>query len=193
LLRASKAEATGLVDAKPDNSVWKFTGAVHLVFDDVVLDAPVATVVFAGGRVASIEVPVPQAQVSQQTKLPIHVEFNGALLDAQTAAVAFADGRMTTVQAQGTPGSPAQFSHQLKNSAHRVHGHADRIDYDAGKSLMRISGDSWFTEGNTEFGIPALTYNLTDGSYHGEGSSRGTFTPDEKVPAPSTPDRARAK
>jgi lipopolysaccharide transport protein LptA len=201
LLKASKAEATGLVDGKYENSTWTLTDAVHMEFDGATLDAQSATVVFADGQVKSVRVQ-PGITQPQQAKHPVHLEFNNAVLDARNALVTFVENRVDTVRAEGTP---AQFSHQLKNSARRANGHAARIDYDAGKSLIHVSGDAWLTTGNIEFQLEditqleAITYNLSDGSASSNSKFSGTFRPkdkpgaDEKVPAPRTPDRGTAR
>jgi lipopolysaccharide transport protein LptA len=190
LLRATRAEATNFVDFKIKDSIWKLAGVVHVEFDGAVLDTQMATVVFADGRLKTIHVQATPTQAPQQPQSPVHLEFNGGVLDAQAAEVTFADGRMTTVQAQGTP---AQFSHQLKNSARRMRGRAKNADYDANKRLMRLSGDGWYTDGTNEIETQSLTYNLADGSVNIEAPSRGTFRPDERIPAPRTPDRASAQ
>jgi lipopolysaccharide transport protein LptA len=189
LLRATKAESTPLDDKEGiRNTTWKLSGDVHFEFDGAVLEAQAATVVFADGRLKSVQVqPAPQS--SQQKKSPMHLEFNDAVLDAQTATVAFAEGRMRTVQAQG---APAKFSHQLKGQARRVNGHSNRIDYDSGKGTIRLSGDAGFSDGRNDFETQALTYSLREGWIRTEAPSSGTLRSEERVPAPRTPDRATA-
>lgn len=188
VLRALKATAIGL-DGGADNSTWKFTGEVHLEFDGAVLDAQAATVVFVDNRLSSVEVQATASQPSPQQRKPVHVELNGAQLDAETAAVAFADGRIKTVQAQG---APALFSHQLKKTGPRANGRANRINYDAVKTLMDLTEDTSFSYNGNEFETPWVKYNLTDSSYV-TGPANGKHDPDERVPAPRTPDRTSAK
>jgi lipopolysaccharide transport protein LptA len=184
-LRALKADATGLENG-PENSTWKFSGDVHLEFDGAVVDTQSATVVFVNGRLNSVDIQT----VSAQPKKPVHVEFDGAMLDADTATVAFTEGRVKTIQVRG---APAQFSHQLKKTGRRTQGRANRIDYDAGKSLMRLTDDIWFSDGRNEVKAQWLNYNLDDGVFDAAPGSSGTHWPDERVPAPRTPDRATAK
>jgi lipopolysaccharide transport protein LptA len=188
VLRAAKATATNTEDGYK-NSTWKFTGQVHLEFDGAVLDGDAATVVFADGRLSSANVQAISSPPSRQPKKPVHVELNGAELDVDTAVVAFAEGSIKTVQAQG---APAIFSHLVKKTGRRANGRANRINYDAGKSLMRLTEDARFSYGGNTVDTQLVVYNLDDGLYE-IGPFSGTHDPDERVPAPLTPDRATAK
>jgi lipopolysaccharide transport protein LptA len=185
LLKASRAEATGMVDGKYEDSTWVLTDAVHMAFDGAVLDTRSATVTFADGYLKSVQV-----------QDAVHLEVNGTLLDAHTALVTFVDNRVRTVHAEGAPA--AQFSRQLKDS-HRASGQAARIDYDAGKNHIRISGGAEFIRGNSKYRTEDGIYNLTDDSFIATSNSSGIVAPedkpraDERVPAPRTPDRGTAR
>ena len=142
--------------------------------------------VLVDGLLSSVEV---QAQTGQQSRKPVHAEFRSSVLDVDSASVAFTDGRIRTIQALG---SPAQFSYVIKKSGRQVRGRAGKIDYDADKSEMRFSIDTWYSDGSSDATTEMLTYNINDGSMTTRKAS-GTYRPDEKVPAPRTPDRATAK
>lgn len=206
LLKASKAEATGLVDGKYDNSSWKLTGVVHLEFDGAILDTRSATIVFAGGALKTVQAQPGAGPAAGPARSPVHLEFNGALLDAQTAQVNLVDNRIRTAQVQGSQAAPAQFSHQFRNAKQRAFGRALRVDYDATKSLIRFSGNTKYSYGNIESETESATYNMGDGSFTTETPSTTTLSPDERpapattatpreerVPPPSTPNRATAK
>jgi lipopolysaccharide transport protein LptA len=184
LLRASRAEGTG--SDSIGNSSWKLTGDVHLEFDGAVLDTQAATVVLRNDRLSSVVV---HSAAARGTKEPVRVLFNDATLDVDSATVTFVDGRISTILALG---APAQFSHRGKDGS-RAQGRANKLEYDAGKSLVRLSIDTWFSKGSKDFNLDEVTYNLADGSYSSPGSSSGTYRPEERVPAPRTPDRATAK
>jgi lipopolysaccharide export system protein LptA len=184
VLKALSGVATGL-DGGLKNSTWVLTGDVHLEFDGAVLEAQAATAVFVNGLLSSVEV----SAASAPQKKPVHVEFRTAVLDVDAAAVALSDGRIRTIQARGTP---AQFSYEMKKSARRYHGRAGRIDYDAARSVIKFSVDTWYTDGNLEAETSALTYNFSDDSMITE-AIKGTYPGAERVPAPRTPDRATAK
>jgi lipopolysaccharide export system protein LptA len=190
-LKADKAEAAGLVEGNYDNSTWQLTGAVHLEKDGAVLDAQSATITFAGGNLKSAQVQPDTAP--PQAKNAMHLEFNSTVLDARSALVTFAENRLSTVHAEG---APAQFSHQLKSSARRVNGSATRIDYDAGKNHIRISGGVKFTDGSSQLQLADEgegNYNLTTGVFSSDAQTIATFQPKDKVPAPRTPDRGTAR
>jgi lipopolysaccharide transport protein LptA len=188
LLRAEKGNASFTNgDGEADNSTWKFTGDVHVEVDGAVLDAEAATVVFVNRRVSSVVV---QSATTQPAKKSVHLEYNNAVLDVDTATLSFADGRINTIQALG---KPAQFSHVLKKNGRRVNGRANKIEYDARKSLASLSVDAWFSNGVSELATQLVTYNLADGLISSPGKSTGTYQAEERVPAPHTPDRATAK
>lgn len=179
LLKASRADASGMVDGKYENSTWILTDSVHMEFDGAILDTRSATVVFADGNLKSVQV-----------QDAVRLNFNGTLLEAQNALVTFTDNRVRTVHAEGAP--VAQFSHELKDSR-RVTGQAARIDYDAVRNHIRISGKGEFVRGNSKYRTEDGVYNLTDDSFVSASSSSGEFGPDDKVPAPRTPDRGTAR
>lgn len=144
-ITADFATAKGLSD--DNNGVWELTGKVHIVFDDAVLDADGATVVFSDNRLQKV-----------------HVK-----------------------------GAPSRFSHQLKNSAQRNQGRAATIDYDAQTALLRLSGDTWYSDGSKDIETAAYTYNMNDGSFSTNEVVKGTVQPNKHVPPPRTPDRATSQ
>lgn len=68
LIRASKAEGSELSGGY-SNSHWVLTGEVHIEYDDGVLDADAATVVFANQLIQSIEVHGAPAKFSHPGKI----------------------------------------------------------------------------------------------------------------------------
>jgi hypothetical protein len=186
LLQATKAE-TNNSDSTFVNGTWKLSGKVRLEFNGELIETDIATIVLINGLVSSVNAGSGQAQ-SPTTKKPVHLELNGATLDVDTAAATFASGRIKTILAQGAPG---QFSYQVKKSGQHVHGRSARIEYDADKTLITFTKASYFY-GNDEAEAETLTYNFNDGSSSVK-KGIGTYRPDERVPAPRTPDRATAK
>jgi lipopolysaccharide transport protein LptA len=124
----------------------------------------------------------------------VHIEVDGAVLDAATATVRFASNRLGSARVVG---SPATFSHLLKGSTQRNQGRAGTIDYDAGKSLLRLDGGAWYSDGRNEITSPFLVYNLADRSLEKEAREGerviltirpGTATaPATPSPAPDSP------
>jgi lipopolysaccharide transport protein LptA len=96
-------------------------------------------------------------------------------------------------------GNPATFSHQLKGATQRNEGRAGTIDYDGGKSLLRLDGGAWYSDGRNEITSPFLVYNLADRSLEKEAREGerviltirpGTSTtplPASPSPAPNPP------
>ena len=116
----------------------------------------------------------------------VHIEVDGAVLDAATATVRFTSNRLGSAHVVG---SPAQFSHVMKGSTHRNQGRAGTIDYDAGKSLLRLDGGAWYSDGRNEITSPFLVYNLADRSLEKEAREGErvilTIRPGTSAPAPS--------
>ena len=190
LLKANKAAATDLVDDNYNNATWKLSGAVHLKTTDATLDTQAATVVFADGHVKSTQTQPAGSATDPKASGTVHLEFKSAVLDSQTALVNFSEDNVSTAH---TEGSPATFSHLLKNSSKRITGQARRIDYDAAKDRLYLTGDIRFFNGSVELKSESLWYNLGDGSYGSDSNSSVIFRPDERVPTPRTPDRSTAK
>jgi len=122
----------------------------------------------------------------------VHVEFDNAILDADSATAIFADDRLQKIHVKGTP---SRFSHQLKDSARRNHGRAATIDYDAQTALLRLSGDTWYSNdsNNVEVKTPAYTYNLNDSIVSASDQVNVNIQPNKRVPPPRTPDRATSQ
>lgn len=91
LIRAAEAAAQGLTESS-DNSRWELTGAVHIEFNDAVLDADSATIVFVDSRLKEVHVKGTPASFSQQLKSAArHIQGRAATIDydAQTSLVRF--------------------------------------------------------------------------------------------------------
>lgn len=67
-ITADHASAKGLSDN--NNGEWLLTGSVHIEFDNVILDADSATVVFAQDRLQKVHVKGAPSRFSQQLKDP---------------------------------------------------------------------------------------------------------------------------
>jgi len=121
----------------------------------------------------------------------VHIEFDNAVLDADRATVTFAGDRLQKIHVAG---APSHFSHQLKDSARRNQGRAARIDYDAQSAMLRLSGDTWYSNGsNLNIEVPAYTYNLNDSTISTSDEAKVTLQLNKRVPAPRTPDRATSQ
>lgn len=126
----------------------------------------------------------------------VHIEFRDAILDADAAKIVFSDGELETVNVQG---APARFSHELKDSGRRNQGSARVIDYHAASGRVRLSGDTWYSDGRNEARTETLVYSLDERVLTSEGDGTDatrvqlTIRPDRHVPTPRTPDRESAR
>jgi lipopolysaccharide transport protein LptA len=66
-IRAAVANGRGLKNGF-DNSSWELSGAIHIEFDDLVLEADAATVVFSEQRIATVHVQGKPARFTHQQK-----------------------------------------------------------------------------------------------------------------------------
>jgi lipopolysaccharide export system protein LptA len=56
-------------------------------------------------------------------------------------------------------GKPAEFQQLIEKTGKLAHGHADTIDYDAGKGIVRLSKNAWLSDGQNEIHGEMLRYN----------------------------------
>jgi lipopolysaccharide export system protein LptA len=130
----------------------------------------------------------------------VHVEFRSAVLDSDSARLLFTERELATVNVKG---SPARFSHRPANNPGRQNlGRANAIDYDAASSKVKMSGDSWYSNGqNIEVSskTTVYVYDLKDGSLAsttggtGDGRTQLILRQDKRVPTPRTPDRSTSQ
>jgi lipopolysaccharide transport protein LptA len=91
----------------------------------------------------------------------VHIEVDGATLDSATGTVSLKSNHLDSAHVAGTP---ARFSHLIKGATQRSQGHALTIDYDAGKSLLHLAGDVWYSDGRNDINTASLNYNMNDRS-----------------------------
>jgi len=56
-------------------------------------------------------------------------------------------------------GKPAQFQQLIEKTGKVAQGHADTIDYDASKGIVRLSKNAWLSDGQNEIHGEMLRYN----------------------------------
>jgi lipopolysaccharide transport protein LptA len=131
----------------------------------------------------------------------VHVEFRGAVLDADKARLVLTENReLSTVNVQG---APARFSHRPPGNSNRQNlGRANNIDYDAATSKVRMSGDSWYSDGDrieASAKTAIYIYDMKEGGLvstsDGTGSGRTQIILRERkhVPTPRTPERSTSQ
>ena len=104
-------------------------------------------------------------------KVHVHSENQGEL-HSDKATVRFSHGVVAHVVVTG---QPAQFEQANIPGGGQARGHADSIDYDVPAGVVKLSGDSWLSDGHSELSYPLITYNVREKSLQAEGG-RGHST-----------------
>ena len=78
-----------------------------------------------------------------------------------------------TVQSGGERQAAAFEQHVVKTGK-LAQGHADTIEYDAGKGLVRLSKNAWLSDGQTEIRGESLKYNVLAQSIVAEAAEQGS-------------------
>jgi lipopolysaccharide transport protein LptA len=192
---AGAAEPAEPIKVDGTDQVLNFTAGT-LSLRDVVLRQGKTTLISAAETSAE-GISQNSANSRWNLKGKVHVEFRGAILDADTAVAEFADGRIKSIRMVG---APTRFSHALKSDAQRNQGRATSVTYDAATSMLRFTGDVWYSDGRNEARTESATYNLDDGemrTLNSQGGDKGrvqmTIRPDKRVPPPRTPERGTAQ
>ncbi|MGH8328018.1 MAG: LptA/OstA family protein, partial [Steroidobacteraceae bacterium] len=156
-------------DAAPQHS------ASAALSQSVVVDAAVSSVDYENGTAAfknivvsqgGIRVTAERAQVTGLDFESSHWRFDGQVLvtlepggtlRSDHAIVDIRDNRVTQATATG---DPAQFEQQRAGSRPALHGHAQRIVFDAVARTVRLSGKASLSDGRNEITGPVLVYGL---------------------------------
>jgi lipopolysaccharide export system protein LptA len=87
----------------------------------------------------------------------VKITMQGGLLTADEAQVDFAKKLLSKAVAHG---KPAEFEQRLQKTGKIAHGHADDIDYDATKGVVRLTKNAWISDGQNEVRGESLKYNV---------------------------------
>jgi lipopolysaccharide transport protein LptA len=87
----------------------------------------------------------------------VKITMEGGLLTADEAQVDFAKKLLSKAVAHG---KPAEFEQRLEKTGKIAHGHADDIDYDAAKGVVRLTKNAWLSDGQNEVRGESLKYNV---------------------------------
>jgi len=87
----------------------------------------------------------------------VKITMQGGLLSADEAEVDFAKKLLSKAVAHG---KPAEFEQRLQKTGKIAHGHADDIDYDAAKGVVRLTKNAWISDGQNEVRGESLKYNV---------------------------------
>ena len=84
-------------------------------------------------------------------------------------------------------GKPASFEKHIAKTGKLAQGHADNIDYDVVKGIVRLTKNGWLTDGSYEVHGDSLKYNMITQTMAAEGSEQDSQRVHITVPPPSKP------
>ncbi len=158
----------------------------------IVLDAQSADGDLANNNVVFRKVHITQgnmsvaADVGQGTQQKTRLDFENSLwVFRGNVKITMDTGQLTSDDAQinfvkqalskaVVNGKPAAFEQHVAKTGKLAQGHAETIDYDAGKGLVRLSKNAWLSDGQTEIRGESLKYNVLAQSIVAEAAEQGS-------------------
>ncbi|GAC1302826.1 MAG: hypothetical protein NVSMB10_04220 [Steroidobacteraceae bacterium] len=158
----------------------------------ILLDAQAADVDLANNNVVFRKVRIAQGAMSisadqgQGTKQTTRLDFDKSLwvfrgnvkismeegqLSADDAEINFANQQLAKAVVSG---KPASFEERVAKTGKVARGHADAIDYDAGKGVVKLLNNAWLSDGQTEIRGESLEYNVIAQSIVAGGQDQET-------------------
>jgi lipopolysaccharide export system protein LptA len=101
----------------------------------------------------------------------VKITMQGGLLTADEAQVDFIKKLLSKAVAYG---KPAEFEQKIEKTGKIAHGHADSIDYDASKGVVRLSKNAWLSDGQNEVRGESLKYNVEAQSIVADAAEQGS-------------------
>jgi lipopolysaccharide transport protein LptA len=87
----------------------------------------------------------------------VKITMEGGQLMADDAQIDFVKKLLSKAVAHG---KPAEFEQRIEKTGKIAHGHADDIDYDATKGVVRLTKNAWLSDGQNEVRGESLKYNV---------------------------------
>lgn len=109
-------------------------------------------------------------------------------LASDEAQIKFLRQRLTTAVVNG---KPASFEKRLVKTGKLAQGHADTIDYDVAKGIVRLTKNGWLTDGSYEIHGDSLKYNMLTQTMNAEGSASGPAQGPNAAPGTDQQDSQR--
>jgi lipopolysaccharide export system protein LptA len=116
----------------------------------------------------------------------VKVVMNQGEMSSDEADVTFAKKLLATALVTG---KPASFVQNSAASGKPVQGHADTIDYNVGKNVVRLSGNAWLSDGQNEIRGESLKYSVLDRKMVAEAADQNS----QRVHITITPPPASVK
>ncbi len=101
----------------------------------------------------------------------VKITMEQGRLSADDAQINFVKKLLAKAVANGTP---AEFEQRIEKTGKIAHGHADTIDYDASKGVVRLLKNAWLSDGQNEIRGESLKYNLLAQSIVAEAAEQNS-------------------
>jgi lipopolysaccharide transport protein LptA len=101
----------------------------------------------------------------------VKITVENGLLTADEAQIDFVKKLLSTAVAYG---KPAEFEQKIEKTGKVAHGHADTIDYDAAKGLVKLKKNAWLSDGQNEVHGESFVYNVLTQSIVADAAEQGS-------------------
>jgi lipopolysaccharide export system protein LptA len=118
----------------------------------------------------------------------VKVTMDQGVLNSDEARVTFSNKVLSSAVVTG---KPATFQQKIAKTDKIAHGHADTIDYDVTKGIIRLTKDAFLDNGQYEVHGESLKYDIAKQVSSAEGGEQGSqrvhiiITPPPKAPSPA--------
>jgi lipopolysaccharide export system protein LptA len=101
----------------------------------------------------------------------VKITMDKGQLTADDAQINFTKKLLAKAVANGTP---AEFQQRIAKTGKIARGHAETIDYDAAKGIVRLLKNAWLSDEQNEIRGESLKYNLIAQSIVAEAAEQGS-------------------
>ena len=101
----------------------------------------------------------------------VRITMENGLLTADEAQIDFIKKLLAKAVAHG---KPAEFEQKIEKTGKVAHGHADNIDYDAAKGLVKLTKNAWLSDGQNEVHGESFVYNVLSQSIVADAADQGS-------------------
>src|SRR5579862_9876122 len=101
----------------------------------------------------------------------VRITMENGLLTADEAQIDFIKKLLAKAIAHG---KPAEFEQKIEKTGKVAHGHADTIDYDAAKGLVKLTKNAWLSDGQNEVHGESFVYNVQAQSIVADAAEQGS-------------------
>jgi lipopolysaccharide transport protein LptA len=101
----------------------------------------------------------------------VKISMDHGLLSSDDAQINFVNQVLSKAVVNG---KPAAFEQHVAKTGKMAQGHADTIDYDAGKHLVRLTKNAWLSDGQREISGESLKYDVLAQSIVAEAAEQNS-------------------